>query len=93
LAVLNRDSEYGLLFEPLGGEGSEYSQPFQPALQRGGTHGVAVVSMQHQRLLPALTDLLADAGPADQIGCDGRVFSLGVIPGDDLAALDVDHLV
>jgi hypothetical protein len=55
--------------------------------------GVAVIGMQDQWLLTALADALADAGPAHQIGCDGRVFLLGDIPGHHLAALDVDHQV
>jgi hypothetical protein len=46
-----------------------------------------------QRLLAALAVPLADAGPADQIRCDGWVFSFGDVPGHHLAAPDVDHQV
>ena len=53
---------------PWPGEGSEYAQFLQPAFERCGTHGVAVVGMEDQRLLPALADSLSQASPADQIG-------------------------
>ncbi len=78
---------------PWSGEGTEDSQFLQPGLQRRGTHGVAVVGMQHQEFLAAFADPLADTGPAHQIGCDGCILALGDIPGDDLAAPDVDHQI
>ena len=74
-------------------EGSEDAQFFQAAFQRGRTHGVAVVGMEDQRLLPALADPLSQASPAYQIRCNGWIFSLSNIPGHDLAAPDVDHQV
>ena len=40
--------------DPWPREGSEDAQFFQAAFQRGGTHGVAVVGMEDQRLLSAL---------------------------------------
>ncbi len=78
---------------PWSGEGPQDSKLLQPALERGRSHGVAVVGMEDQRLLAALADPLADAGPADQIGCDGSVLAFGDIPSDDLAAPDVDHQI
>ena len=78
---------------PWPGEGSEHAQLLQPALERGRTHGVAVVGLQDQRLLAALADPLADAGPADQIGCNGWVLAFGDVPGHHLAAPDVDHQI
>jgi hypothetical protein len=42
---------------PWPGEGSEHAQLFQPAFQRGGTHGVAVVGVQHQGCLRLHTSI------------------------------------
>jgi hypothetical protein len=42
--------------------------------------------MQDQWLPAALADPLADAGPANQIGCDGSVLAFGDIPGDSVTA-------
>lgn len=45
-------------------------------------------------LLPApFADPLSQAGSAYQICCDGWIFTFGDIPGDDLAAPDVDHQI
>ncbi len=71
----------------------QHTQLLQPGFPRRGPHGVAVVGMQHQGLLAALADPLADVGPADLIGCNGWVFVFGEIPGDDHAAPDIDHQV
>ena len=78
---------------PWPGEGPQDSQLLQPGFQRGRPHSVAVVGMLDQRLFAPLADPLADAGPTDQIGCDGWVFSFGDIPGLHLAAAHVDHEV
>ena len=76
---------------PWSREGPQHPQLFQAAFQRGGTHCVAVIGMQDQRLLAAFADPLAQAGSAHQIGCNGWVFSLSDIPGHHLPAPDVDH--
>jgi len=49
--------------------------------------------MQHQRLLAALADPLADEGPAHQIRCNDCVFAFGDIPGYDFSVPYVDHQV
>ena len=46
------------------GEGPHYSQLFQPASQRGCSHGVAVIRMENQWLLAALADPLSQARSA-----------------------------
>ena len=79
--------------DPWPGERPEHAQLFQPAFQRGCAHGVAVIGVQDQRLLSALADPLSQASPADQIRCNGWIFSLSNIPGHHLAAPDVDHQV
>ena len=79
--------------DPRSGEGSEHAELLQPALQRGGSHGVAVVGMEDQRLGPALADPLSQAGPADQIRGDLGVFPIRHVPGHHLAAPDVDHQI
>ena len=79
--------------DPGPGERAQHAQLLQPHLQRGGTHGAAVVGVQDQTLLAALADPLLDAGAADQIGGHLGIFPLGDVPGDDLAAPDVDHQV
>lgn len=48
-------------------ERPEHTQFLQPALQSGRTHGVAIVGMVDQRLLPCLTDPLSEASPANQM--------------------------
>ena len=78
---------------PRPGEGSEHAQLLQSALQRGGPHCVAVIGMEDQRLGPPLADPLSQVGPADQIGGDLGLLSLGHVPGHHLAAPDVDHQV
>ena len=62
-------------------EGSEHAQLLQPALQRCGTHRVAVIGMQDQWLAPPLADPLSQAGSAYQIRCDVSRLHLGHIPG------------
>jgi hypothetical protein len=47
--------------------------------------------MQHQALLAALADPLADAGPAHEIRSYGWILTFGDDPGDHLAAPHVDH--
>ena len=79
--------------DPWSGEGPEHTQLLQPALQRGGPHGVAVVGMEDQRLGAALADPLPQAGPAHQISGDLGFFPLGHDPGHHLAAPDVDHQI
>ena len=79
--------------DPWTRERPEHAEFLQPALQRGRTHGVAVVCMEDQRLLPALADPLAEAGPAHQIRSNGWIFTLIHIPGHDLAAPDVNDQV
>jgi len=71
----------------------EHAQFFQPAFQRRRTHGIAVISVEDQRLAAPLADLLSQAGSAHQIRCNGWILALGDIPGNDLAAPDVDHQV
>ncbi len=66
------------------------SQLPQSALERGFTHGVAVVGLQYQWLLSALSNPLADADTADQIRCDSWILPFGDVPGHHLAAPDVD---
>ena len=78
---------------PWSGKGSEDAQFLQPALQRCGTHGVAVIGMENQWLAPALADAFSQAGPADQIRCDGWILTLRHIPGHHLSTPDVDHQV
>ena len=39
--------------DPWPGEGSVHAKFFQAALERGGTHGIAVVGMEDERLLSA----------------------------------------
>ena len=75
------------------GERPEHAQFFQAALQRGRTHGVAVIGVQDQRLLSALTDPLSQASPTDQIRCNGWMLTLIHIPGHNLSAPDVDHQI
>jgi len=75
------------------GERPEDAQFLQSAFQRGRTHGVAVVGMEDQRLLPALADPLSQASPAYQIRSNSWIFSLSNIPGHDLAVPDVDFQV
>ena len=79
--------------DPWPGERPEHAQFFQPAFQRGCAHGVAVIGVQDQRLLSALADSLSQASPADQIRCNGWIFSLSNIPGHHFAAPDIDHQV
>ena len=74
-------------------EGAQHAQLLQPHLQRGGAHGAAIVGVQDQPLPAALADPLPDASPADQIGRDLGLLPLGDVPGDDLAAPDVDHQI
>jgi hypothetical protein len=78
---------------PWPGEGAQYPQLLQPHLQRGGAHGAAVVGVQDQPALALLADALPDAGPADQIRGQLGILALVDVPGDDLAAPDVDHQV
>ena len=75
------------------GEGSEDAQFLQPAFQRGRTHGVAVIGMENQGLLPTFADPFSQASPTHQIRCNGWILTLIHIPGHDLAAPDVDHQV
>ena len=49
----------GVVGHPWSGERPEHTQLFQPALQRGGPHGVAVISMEDQRLASTSTDPFA----------------------------------
>ena len=78
---------------PWSGAGPQDSQYLQAPLERRGTHDVAGVCVQHQGLLSALADPLADASPAPQVGCDGSVLAFGDIPGDNLAAPNVEQQV
>ena len=78
---------------PGSGEGSEHSQLFQAALQRGGPHGIAVVRMEDQGMGASLADPLPQAGPAHQIRGDFGVLPIGHLPGHHLAAPHVDHQV
>ena len=52
---------------------------------------VAVIGMQHQRLLPTLADSLSQAGPAHQIRCECWGIALSDIPRHHLATPDIDH--
>ncbi len=61
---------------PWSGERPEHAQFLQPAFQCGCTHGVAVVGMEDQRLLPCLADPLSEASPAHQIRCNGGIFTV-----------------
>jgi len=72
-------------------ERPEHAQFFQPAYQRRRTHGIAVVSMQDQRLAAPLADLLSQAGSVHQIHSNGWILALGDTPGNDLAVPDADH--
>ena len=74
-------------------ERPEHTQFLQPALQRGGTHGVAVIGVQDQRLLSPLTDPLPQASPTHQIRSNGWILTLIHIPGHHFAAPDVDYQV
>ena len=74
-------------------ERPEHAQFLKPALQRGRSHGVAVVGMEDQRLPAHLADTFAQAGPAHQIRSDGWILALGDIPGHHLSAPDVDPQV
>jgi len=75
-------------------EGYEYAQfLLQPAFERCGTHGVAVIGLENQWLPTALTDPLSQTSPADQIRCDGWILSLSNVPGHHLAAPDVDDQI
>ena len=49
--------------------------------------------MQDQPALALLADPLPDAGPADQISGQRGVLTILDVPGDDLAAPDVDHQI
>ena len=75
--VLNRPEQgFGVgvvLADPWPGERPEHVQLFLPIVQRGRTHGVAVVGMENQGLTAPLADPLLEASPADQIVCDGWV--------------------
>ena len=51
---------------PRSGEGYEDTQFFLPVCERCGTHGVAVVGMEDQRLLATFTDPLSEVSPAHQ---------------------------
>ena len=78
---------------PWPGEGSEHTQLLHAAFQRGGTHGVAVVGIDDQRLGASLADPLPQAGPVDEISGDLRLLPLGHVPGDHFADPDVDHKI
>lgn len=77
--------------DPRSGEGTEHTQFGQPGLEGGGPHGIAVVGTGDQRLGPALADPLPQTGAADEISGDLGLFPLGHVPGQHLAAPDVDH--
>ena len=66
-------------------------QLLQTAFQRGGTHGVAVVGIEHQGVLSAFTDSLFQGSPSHQIGRNRRMLTLLDIPGHHLSTPDVDH--
>ena len=82
-------------------ERSQHSQFLQPALQRGRSHGIAVIGMEDQwRLVALLTAkaagaavALLEAGPLHQISRDLRRLHLSHIPGHHLSAPDIDHQV
>jgi hypothetical protein len=93
-AALKSDSEVLLVIRhPWSGEGPDYSQLLQAALQRGGPHRVAVIGMQDQRLLATFINPLSEASPAHQSRCDGWILTLPDIPGHHLAAPHVDHQI
>ncbi len=71
---------------PWYGEGPQDSKFLQPALQRGGSHGVTDVGVQQQGLLAGLAQPLADACPAHQIRCVAMILTFGDAPGDNIAA-------
>ncbi len=83
----------GCRWTPVVGERPEHAQFLQPAFLCACTHGVAVVDMEDQRLLPCLADLLPEASPAHQIRCNGGILMFIHVPGHDLAAPDVDYQV
>tara|TARA_B100000674_G_scaffold191664_2_gene156123 strand:+ start:14023 stop:14463 length:441 start_codon:yes stop_codon:yes gene_type:complete len=82
-----------VVLHPWPGKGSEDAQFLQPAFQRCGTHGVAVIGMENQWLAPALADPLSQAASAHQIRCDGWILTLRHIPGHYLSTPDVDYQV
>jgi hypothetical protein len=47
-------------------------------------HGVAVISMEDQRLLATFTDPRSEGSPTHQIRCDCWILTLIDIPGHDL---------
>jgi hypothetical protein len=61
-------------------EQPEHAQYLQPALQRGLMHGIAVVSVEDQRLATPFADPLLHASPTDQIFSKCWAFTLGYIP-------------
>jgi len=78
--------------DPWLSERPEPAQLFEPAFQRGRPHGVAVVGMGNQRLLPARL-FRSEASPAHQFRCNSWILNRIHIPGHDLAAPDLDHQV
>jgi len=79
--------------DPCSGEGSEHPQLLQPALERGGPHGVAVIGVENQRLRPTFADPLPEAGAADEIKGDLGVLPLSHLPGHKLADAKVDQQI
>jgi hypothetical protein len=79
--------------DPRPGERAQHPELLQPHLQRGGTHGAAVIGVQDQPALAALADPLPDAGAADQ--SSGQLSGLAVlnVTGHDLAAPDIDYQI